>query len=92
VYRQNDLLLTAQSYRYHICLHGLTENYQMKYCKSYSVVRKTVPSSGWANTKLFFFRLHFNFEDMYHLLTWPQLSFVGVDERGRVVGYILAKM
>ncbi|KAI9615682.1 hypothetical protein KEM48_005560 [Puccinia striiformis f. sp. tritici PST-130] len=29
---------------------------------------------------------------MYHLLTWPQLSFVGVDQKGRVVGYILAKM
>ncbi|KAI8462014.1 acyl-CoA N-acyltransferase [Phakopsora pachyrhizi] len=29
---------------------------------------------------------------MYHILTWPQLSFVGVDSRGKVVGYILAKM
>ncbi|KAG0140685.1 hypothetical protein CROQUDRAFT_718532 [Cronartium quercuum f. sp. fusiforme G11] len=29
---------------------------------------------------------------MYHLLTWPQLSFVGEDHKGRIVGYILAKM
>eukprot|EP01101_Sappina_pedata_P006258 TRINITY_DN3073_c0_g1_i1.p1 TRINITY_DN3073_c0_g1~~TRINITY_DN3073_c0_g1_i1.p1 ORF type:complete len:166 (-),score=74.56 TRINITY_DN3073_c0_g1_i1:120-548(-) len=29
---------------------------------------------------------------MYHLLTWPQLSFVAEDPKGRVVGYVLAKM
>ncbi|KZV81284.1 hypothetical protein EXIGLDRAFT_570282, partial [Exidia glandulosa HHB12029] len=28
----------------------------------------------------------------YHILTWPQLSFVAEDAKGRVVGYILAKM
>ena len=31
------------------------------------------------------------YEDMYHSLTWPQLSYVAEDE-GKVVGYILAKM
>lgn len=30
--------------------------------------------------------------DLYHGLTWPQLSFVAEDEKGRIVGYILAKM
>ena len=30
--------------------------------------------------------------DLYHALTWPELSYVAVDPRGRVVGYILAKM
>lgn len=30
--------------------------------------------------------------DMYHLLTWPQLSYVAEDNKGRIVGYILAKM
>lgn len=30
--------------------------------------------------------------DLYHLMTWPQLSFVAEDPRGRIVGYILAKM
>ncbi|EIW68110.1 N-terminal acetyltransferase A complex catalytic subunit Ard1 [Tremella mesenterica] len=29
---------------------------------------------------------------LYHALTWPELSFVAVDPRGRIVGYILAKM
>lgn len=29
--------------------------------------------------------------DMYHELTWPQLSYVAEDE-GKIVGYILAKM
>jgi peptide alpha-N-acetyltransferase len=29
---------------------------------------------------------------LYHALTWPQLSFVATDEKGRVVGYILGKM
>jgi len=29
---------------------------------------------------------------MYHGLSWPQLSYVAEDERGRIVGYVLAKM
>ncbi|KAJ1033165.1 probable N-terminal acetyltransferase complex subunit ARD1 [Ustilago sp. UG-2017a] len=29
---------------------------------------------------------------LYHALTWPQLSYVAEDEKGRVVGYILGKM
>ncbi|KAF9028438.1 acyl-CoA N-acyltransferase [Hymenopellis radicata] len=29
---------------------------------------------------------------LYHLLTWPTLSYVAEDSNGRVVGYILAKM
>ncbi len=28
----------------------------------------------------------------YHALSWPQLSYVGEDEKGRIVGYVLAKM
>lgn len=28
----------------------------------------------------------------YHFLNWPQLSFVAEDHKGRVVGYVLAKM
>ncbi|CAG8698337.1 1193_t:CDS:2, partial [Scutellospora calospora] len=28
----------------------------------------------------------------YHLLSWPQLSFVAEDHKGRIVGYVLAKM
>mmetsp|Transcript_19619 Transcript_19619/g.48226 ORF Transcript_19619/g.48226 Transcript_19619/m.48226 type:complete len:180 (+) Transcript_19619:1-540(+) len=28
----------------------------------------------------------------YHLLSWPGVSFVAEDEKGRIVGYVLAKM
>lgn len=28
----------------------------------------------------------------FHMLTWPQLSYVAEDAKGRIVGYILAKM
>jgi hypothetical protein len=28
----------------------------------------------------------------YHLLSWPQLSYVAEDNKGRIVGYVLAKM
>ncbi|CAO1632973.1 unnamed protein product [Sympodiomycopsis kandeliae] len=29
---------------------------------------------------------------LYHSMTWPQLSYVAVDEKGRIIGYILGKM
>ncbi|KAJ2769479.1 N-terminal acetyltransferase A complex catalytic subunit ard1, partial [Coemansia nantahalensis] len=29
---------------------------------------------------------------LYHLATWPELSFVAENQQGRVVGYVLAKM
>jgi len=29
---------------------------------------------------------------MYHGLSWPQLSYVAEDEKGNIVGYVLAKM
>eukprot|EP01103_Thecamoeba_quadrilineata_P004612 TRINITY_DN1434_c0_g1_i1.p1 TRINITY_DN1434_c0_g1~~TRINITY_DN1434_c0_g1_i1.p1 ORF type:complete len:206 (-),score=48.38 TRINITY_DN1434_c0_g1_i1:47-574(-) len=28
----------------------------------------------------------------YHILSWPQLSYVAEDHKGRIVGYVLAKM
>jgi ribosomal protein S18 acetylase RimI-like enzyme len=28
----------------------------------------------------------------YHLMTWPQISFVAEDHKGRIVGYVLAKI
>ncbi|RKP17769.1 acyl-CoA N-acyltransferase [Rozella allomycis CSF55] len=28
----------------------------------------------------------------YHLLSWPQLSYVAEDTKGRIIGYVLAKM
>eukprot|EP01089_Gocevia_fonbrunei_P013894 TRINITY_DN3671_c0_g1_i1.p1 TRINITY_DN3671_c0_g1~~TRINITY_DN3671_c0_g1_i1.p1 ORF type:complete len:255 (-),score=68.68 TRINITY_DN3671_c0_g1_i1:6-770(-) len=29
---------------------------------------------------------------LYHMLSWPQLSYMAKDSRGRIVGYVLAKM
>lgn len=29
---------------------------------------------------------------LYHSMTWPQLSYVAADQKGRIVGYILGKM
>lgn len=29
---------------------------------------------------------------LYHALSWPQLSYVAVDRKDRVVGYVLAKI
>jgi len=29
---------------------------------------------------------------LYHNLSWPQLSYVAIDDSGKVVGYVLAKM
>jgi len=29
---------------------------------------------------------------LYHAMTWPSISYVAEDRKGRIVGYILAKM
>jgi ribosomal protein S18 acetylase RimI-like enzyme len=29
---------------------------------------------------------------LYHALSWPQLSYVSEDSKGRIVGYVLAKI
>jgi ribosomal protein S18 acetylase RimI-like enzyme len=29
---------------------------------------------------------------LYHILSWPQISYVAVDHKNRIVGYVLAKM
>mmetsp|Transcript_14368 Transcript_14368/g.21138 ORF Transcript_14368/g.21138 Transcript_14368/m.21138 type:complete len:195 (-) Transcript_14368:66-650(-) len=29
---------------------------------------------------------------LYHILSWPQLLYVGEDHKGKIVGYVLAKM
>ncbi|KAK6985022.1 N-acetyltransferase domain-containing protein [Favolaschia claudopus] len=29
---------------------------------------------------------------MYHILSWPQISFVAEDNKGRIVGYVLARV
>ncbi|KAJ4480937.1 acyl-CoA N-acyltransferase [Lentinula aciculospora] len=29
---------------------------------------------------------------IYHIITWPQLSYVAEDPKGRIIGYVLAKI
>lgn len=64
----------------HCNLMNLPENYQMKYCTYRRELCECVVV------------LNCQRSDLYHLLTWPQLSFVAEDPKGRIVGYILAKM
>lgn len=62
-------------------LQNLPENYTMKYCTCpYSLCLSGPLTTESRNP------------DLYHSLTWPQLSYVAEDEKGRIVGYILAKM
>ena len=59
-------------------LQNLPENYTMRYCISL----------------VLFHLIHFSdvFSDLYHAMTWPSLSYVAEDAKGRIVGYVLAKM
>jgi hypothetical protein len=57
-------------------LQNLPENYQMRYC-------------AWLFYTCY---IVLRFADLYHILSWPQLSYVARDHKGRIVGYILAKM
>jgi N-alpha-acetyltransferase 10/11 len=60
-------------------LQNLPENYTMKYCTSLAVditLERHSPVDP----------------DLYHALSWPSLSYVAEDPKGRIVGYILAKM
>lgn len=59
-------------------LQNLPENYQMRYCMLTILKYPTLESE--------------KFGDLYHILSWPQLSYVARDHKGRIVGYILAKM
>ena len=29
---------------------------------------------------------------LYHILSWPNLSYVAEDRKGQIIGYVLAKM
>jgi len=60
-------------------LQNLPENYGMKFCQfSHSCNIQT--------------SLKYGMSGMLHEMTWPQISFVAEDNKGRVVGYVLAKM
>ena len=55
----------------------LPENYQMKYSLRTLSLKCTE----------FYVRYY-----MYHGLSWPQLSYVAEDDKGKIVGYVLAKV
>jgi N-alpha-acetyltransferase 10/11 len=59
-------------------LQNLPENYTMKYCLLLH--------------QLYRGELKRTTVDLYHAMTWPSLSYVAEDSKGRIVGYILAKM
>jgi hypothetical protein len=59
-------------------LQNLPENYTMRYCALLVVFHFFL----WSDV----------FLDLYHAMTWPSLSYVAEDDKGRIVGYVLAKM
>jgi GNAT superfamily N-acetyltransferase len=61
-------------------LQNLPENYMMRFCVYHSM---------WF---LFHILIIFLLVGMYHSMTWSQISFVAEDHKGRIVGYVLAKM
>ena len=61
----------------HCNLLCLPENYQMKYSLC----------TFSRNCNHFHVRYY-----MYHGLSWPQLSYVAEDDKGKIVGYVLAKV
>jgi N-alpha-acetyltransferase 10/11 len=61
-------------------LQNLPENYVMKFCL---YIRHKIGVS---------FTDGVDIAGIYHAMTWPQISFVAEDHKGRIVGYVLAKM
>ena len=59
-------------------LQNLPENYTMRYCIRLVLFHVT--------------RVPDVLADLYHAMTWPSLSYVAEDAKGRIVGYVLAKM
>lgn len=64
-------------------LQNLPENYTMRFCLYLSplTIVRSAPkwsANGWVG--------------IYHLMSWPQLSYVAEDHKGRIVGYVLSKM
>ncbi|KAL7004784.1 N-terminal acetyltransferase A complex catalytic subunit ard1 [Cystobasidiomycetes sp. EMM_F5] len=65
---------------------NLPENYNQKYCGCPCLTA----AAGWNVADAAICAV---WADLYHALTWPQLSYVAEDEgSGKIVGYILAKM
>lgn len=74
-------------------LQNLPENYTIRYCELHFFIG-LLNSFGIVLLKTNDILICdlFIFSDLYHSLTWPALSFVAEDPKGRIVGYILAKM
>lgn len=71
---------------------NLPENYTFKYC-AWPLLSASL--SAELTTSPFVRRpsCRPGCADLYHALTWPQLSYVAEDpSSGKIVGYILAKM
>lgn len=68
-------------------LQNLPENYVMKFCASFLLAP---PLSALGLELELICAL--DGAGMYHAMTWPQISFVAEDHKGRIVGYVLAKM
>src|SRR5882672_5639503 len=62
-------------------LYNLPENYTLRYCRQIFLNNSFEPDLSFVRPT-----------DLYHALTWPQLSYVAEDNKGRIVGYNLAKM
>jgi len=82
-------------------LLNLPENYTFKYCQSPRYYLRLSPSSELRPFRYSlptrtswkcFFPTTTHSIDLYHALTWPELSYVATNPKGEVVGYILAKM
>lgn len=70
----------------HANIMNLPENYNQKYCGCPCLTA----AAGWNVADAAICAV---WADLYHALTWPQLSYVAEDEgSGKIVGYILAKM
>jgi hypothetical protein len=60
---------------------------------TYRTFQRIIPCAIVSVSSLFHL-IHFSdvFSDLYHAMTWPSLSYVAEDAKGRIVGYVLAKM
>lgn len=73
-------------------LQNLPENYQMRYCKPEALDWTKAGCFWYAYARSLSCLASSIYTDLFHGLTWPQLSYVAEDHKGRIVGYILAKM
>lgn len=64
-------------------LQNLPENYTMRFCLYLS--RLETAQAPLKDS-------HNRWAGIYHLMSWPQLSYVAEDHKGRIVGYVLSKM